>query len=350
MVIYGLVKPMTLSPEVGLKKNATISLFQRHLQALGYVLTVILPVILRTGKRPVIFEKYNGIGDVVCTIPAALELKKRHPGVEFIYNSHPEYVLLPRMGGVTGHVTTIRPIGIVGHWYRFLLSGFYHFASDDDQLDREAADVYIKDFGRPFGLELSGEHPRLHCEPSVMERMKSLLVEKGISGPFVVINTGPSWPVREWPHESWVALVHELKKEGDVQIVQLGTDSHFDIGKVELKPIPGVVSLVNQLTLEESAAIIELADVFVGIDSGLLHIAVSVGTSSVGLWGATSPQFRFSVANRRLFVVSPVECQGCHHRVPRLHWITGCPFDIKCMKEIGVEEVLQKCREGLKTP
>jgi hypothetical protein len=51
--------------------------------------------------------------------------------------------------------------------------------------------------------------------------------------------------------------------------------------------------------------------------------------------------------NRRLFVVSDVECQGCHHRVPRLHWITGCPYDIKCMKAIRVDQVLQACLTGL---
>jgi len=338
---------MTLSPEATPGRKGQASFFRRHLDALGYVLTVIFPIILRTGKRPVIFDKYSGIGDIVCTFPAALELKKRHPGVEFIYNCHEDYACLPRLGGVTNRTTSATYIGVVGYWYRFLLSGFYQFASDDDRPGQEPTDVYIKDFGRIFGTEVSDEHPRLHSELLISQRIKRLLAEKGVSGRFVVIHTGPTWPVREWPHEAWVALAQELKREG-VQIVQLGAQNHLALGAVESKPILGVVSLVRQLTLEESAVLLELGSLFIGVDSGLLHIAVSMGTPSVGLWGATSPQFRFSAANRRLFVVSKVECQGCHHRVPRLHWITGCPFDIKCMKEIGVEEVLQKCRAGLK--
>jgi hypothetical protein len=44
---------------------------------------------------------------------------------------------------------------------------------------------------------------------------------------------------------------------------------------------------------------------------------------------------------RKSLVVSQVECAGCYHRLPRLHWETGCPYDIKCMKTIRVDEVLQ---------
>src|SRR5471032_3360794 len=125
-----------------------IALAKRHLQAAHYVINVILPVILRTGKRPVIFSKYSGIGDIICTFPAALELKKRHPKATFIYNCHLEYACLPRLGGVTTQVTSTEQIGLVGYWYRFLLSGFYAFASDDDDPRIAPKDVFIKDFGR----------------------------------------------------------------------------------------------------------------------------------------------------------------------------------------------------------
>jgi ADP-heptose:LPS heptosyltransferase len=326
------------------------SLIKRHAEALRMVVTVILPIIFRTGSRPVIFSKYSGIGDIVCTFPAALELKKRHPRGTFIYNCHAEFACLPRMGGVTSHVTSIKAIGLVGYWYRFLVGGFYEFASDDDRPDRVPTDVYIKDFGRPYGLVLDDAHPRLQNDPAVVERVKGLLDKKGAKqGPLTVIHAGPSWPVREWPRESWAALVRELEQRGVTNVAQLGTSSHLALGAVDSAAIPGVISLVDQLTLEESCALISLGALFIGIDSGLLHLAVAMRIPSVGLWGATSPQLRFSAENRRLFVVSEVDCQGCHHRVPRLHWITGCPYDIKCMKAIRVETVLDACLKGLGT-
>lgn len=330
----------------GLKK--LFRLGKRHVQAFWYVATMVLPVILRTRSRPVLFSKYSGIGDIICTFPAALELKKRHPGAIFIYNCHHDFACLPRLGCVTDYVTSLIPIGIVGYWYRFLLGEFYLFASDDDNPNAKPSEVYIKDFGRHFGLTLPDDHPQLNHNPATVERVKSLLVKNGIaSGRLILIHAGPSWPVREWPQSAWAALVAELKKQGFAGIVQLGTHNHLALGTVDGNAILGVVSLVDQLTLEESAAIIAQGGLFIGIDSGLLHIAAATGTPAVGLWGPTSPQFRFSPANRRSFAVSKVECQGCQHRSPRLHWITGCPFDIRCMKTISVAEVLSACLNRL---
>jgi ADP-heptose:LPS heptosyltransferase len=320
------------------------ALIRRHTQALWYVLAVVIPILLRTGRRPVIFSKFSGIGDIICTAPVALELKKRHAGAVFIYNCHPDFACLPRLAGVTDRTTSLISIGLVDYWYRFLLAGFYQFASDDDNPRAIPTGVYIKDFGRPFGLTLPDAHPQLQNDPAAVDRVKSLLEKNGLtSDPLILIHTGPSWPVREWPRESWTALVVELKRSGFAGIVQLGTRSHLTIGVVADDSVSGVVSLVDQLTLEESVALIAQGSLFIGIDSGMLHIATAVGIPAVGLWGPTSPQFRFSTANRRSFVTSAAECQGCHHRYPRLHWITGCPYNIKCMKTISVAEVLSAC-------
>jgi ADP-heptose:LPS heptosyltransferase len=142
-------------------------------------------------------------------------------------------------------------------------------------------------------------------------------------------------------------LIHELRGRGFTNIVQVGSARHLAMGTVGAITLPGVLSWVDQLTLEESIALISQANLFVGIDSGMLHIAAAVQTPAVGLWGPTSSHLRFSPANARSFVTSRVECQGCHHRVPRLHWMTGCPFDIKCMKAIQVDEVLKACLSRL---
>ena len=325
-------------------------MLKRQAQAFWYVITVILPIILRTRSRPVLFAKYSGIGDIICTFPAVLELEKRHPGAVFIYNCHQDFACLPRLGGVTSRVTSLPSIGLVGYWYRFLLAGFYLLVSDDDKLGVVPTEVYIKDFGRPFGLTLPDAHPQLYHAAAVTDRVKSLLKKNNVTaGPVILMHVGPSWPVREWPHEHWAVLVSELKRHGFDNIVQIGTRNHLALGTVTGDSIPGVISLVDQLTLEESAALIAQGSLFIGIDSGLLHVAVATGTPAVGIWGPTSPQFRFSKANRRSFVTSTVECQGCHHRNPRLHWISGCPFDIRCMKTISVAEVLSACLTRLKS-
>lgn len=50
----------------------------------------------------------------------------------------------------------------------------------------------------------------------------------------------------------------------------------------------GAVDLVGQLSLPEVAAVLARADLFVGNDSGLMHIAAATGTPTLGLFGPTS--------------------------------------------------------------
>ena len=325
------------------------SLIARHAVALGYVFRVILPVILRTGRRPVIFSRYTGMGDIICTVPAALELKKRHPGATFIYNCLADFAPVPKMAGVAERMTSLKPIGLVGHWYGFLLSGFYHFAHGDDLPDSGCKEPMVVEFCRQFGLPVVEEHPALSSPPDAQERAGRILVRNNLDRePLILLHPGPSWPVREWPRENWIHLVAELRARGFTNIAQLGVGQYVNFGKVAVDTIPGTVSLVDQLSIEECFAVIARARLFIGIDSGLLHIAASTRTPAVGLFGMTLPEFRFSKNYRKDFVVNRVECAGCEHRKPRLHWVTGCPYDIKCMKTMKVDEVLQTCLAKLK--
>ncbi|XHR28015.1 MAG: glycosyltransferase family 9 protein [Chthoniobacteraceae bacterium] len=319
-------------------------LVMHHLRAAWYAITVALPIILRTGRRPVIFNKWSGIGDIICTFPAVIELKKRHPNAAHIYNCHPEYTCLPKLGGITDKTTSFPDVGVVGYWYRFLLAGYYNFASDDDKPEVTPTDVYIKDFGRSHGVAVGEMHPCLDLSEENIREIHPLLAQKGISDQtMVVIHPGPSWPVREWPLDHWKTLVSELHQNGLTNVVQLGVAKHLALGEIAQPEIPGTVSLVDQLTLEQTVTLISQASLFIGIDSGLLHIAAATRTPAVGLWGPTSPHLRFCGEIRKSFITSNAACQGCHHRHPRLHWMTDCPKGIACMKTISVNEVMAAC-------
>jgi ADP-heptose:LPS heptosyltransferase len=320
------------------------ALLARHWQALVFVFTVIVPLILRKRRRPVIFSRWSGMGDIICTIPAAMELKQRHPGATFIYNCHPDFAAVPRLTGIAGRITSLEPIGLIGHWYRFLLAGFYHFAHGDDLPDSGSREPMVVEFCRQFNLPVTEEHPALSVTDSVRKRVLALFAEKKLdSTTLVLVHPGPSWPVREWPRENWTRLVAELRQRGFTNIAQLGVGRYLNFGKVDVQVIPGAVSLVDAFTIEECIAAIAQANLFVGIDSGLLHIAAGTRTPSVGIFGMTLPEYRFSKNFRKYFVTNRVECAGCEHRKPRLHWLTSCPYDIKCMKTLGVDEVLRAC-------
>jgi ADP-heptose:LPS heptosyltransferase len=328
-----------------LMKNP-FALLQRHAQACWYVLTVVVPIILRTGKRPVIFSRFAGMGDIINSFPAALELKKKHIGAPFIYNCDTISACLPRMGGVTNLVTSSRQIELVGHWYCPILAGFYRFASDDDDLTKDDTLNSIVAFGQNQGVEIGETHPQLFVSEDAKQTARKAMGQlSSVIAPLIVIHAGPSSRVRQWPREHWMALIQKLHLLGYKKILQIGAraGSYASADKAENAPLPGAFSLVEQLSLDQSIALISLADLYVGIDSGLLHAAASVRTPAVSIWGPTSPQFRLSAEERKFSVTSTVECQGCHHRMPRLHWENGCPQDILCMRTLDADTVLQAC-------
>ncbi len=326
------------------KVHSIFAVIARHLAALLYVVRNVLPVILRSGRRPVAFSRWSGMGDIICTFPAALELKKRHPSATFLYNCHPDFAPVVLMAGVADQCTHCTHDGVAGHWYRFLFGGFYHFAHGDDIPGETSKESMVAEFCRQFGLPVQDEHPRIQPPLDVRNRARTRLIEAGLDpDALIIIHPGPSWPVREWPFEKWQELVSGLRQQGFTDIVQIGVGRYSTVGKVRVNDVPGTVSLVDKLSLEEAFAVISCAKLYIGIDSGPLHIAAAVGAPAVGLFGMTSPHTRFSRAYIRSFVISKVSCQGCYHRLPRVDWITGCPNDIQCMRTLPVDAVLCAC-------
>jgi ADP-heptose:LPS heptosyltransferase len=317
-----------------------------QVKRLWFLVRTVLPLLIRTRTRPVLFSRPGALGDIICTFPAALELKKRHPKAIFIYSCHQDFASLPGMGAVTKQVTSAQ-FTKASRW-AFLFSAIYQFEYGDERPDSASVETIIAEFCRRQGVAVDDAHPHLQVASAVLSKVKRLLEADGIQqGPLILIHPGPSWPVREWPRESWISLVEALRSRGFTNIIQLGVGKHVQLGSLPGIAIPNVRSLADQLTVEETVALVSLSQLLVGIDSGLLHIAASLRTPAVGMFGTTSPQFRFSKKSSCSFVVSNVECQGCHHRIPRLHWMTGCPYGIKCMKDIRMDEILSVCLSKL---
>jgi len=326
--------------------SRVLALLRRHIAALGYVGGVILPIILKTGRRPVIFSRELGLGDIICTIPAARELMKRHPGATFIYNCYADFAAVPKLGGIADLVTSLREVTLIGYWYRFLLAGYYDFSNGDPLVVRTT----IKDFCQQFDVPIHEDHPHLQADSASRARAEEILSARDVgTESLILFHPGPTMPVKEWPRESWTKLVALLHERGFHNIAQLGVAKYPVFGAVAIEPIPGAVSLINALSVEEMMGAISLARLYIGIDSGPLHIAAALGIHSVGIFGATLPPHLFVEAANRAFVVSQVECRGCGHYNATTPYTTDCPYHIRCMQTVGAEEVLSACLAQLGT-
>ena len=136
----------------------------------------------------------------------------------------------------------------------------------------------------------------------------------------------------------------------DAVILQFGL-TRAD-GTDEYDNLTGVQSMVNRVKSDELVALVAGCDLLVSIDSGPVHLAGAVGTPVVGLFGAVNPQYRLPPESPAVGLFGNVPCLFCHHAAPCGHWQTGCPNDIRCMKELDVQPVSKlsnQCFQNTKT-
>ncbi len=108
-----------------------------------------------------------------------------------------------------------------------------------------------------------------------------------------VVGLGPTAnsAYKMWPAERFAALFHRLAAgplPGAIPAVFAGPGAAERAGSAPLlAALPNAIDLVGRLTLPQAAAAIQRCAVYVGNDSGLMHLAAAAGAPTIGLCGAT---------------------------------------------------------------
>ena len=161
----------------------------------------------------------------------------------------------------------------------------------------------------------------------------------------------PRMPEKRWPLERFAELVKRLIGSMDAHILILGSASERRIVNRFMEHIgsdANVLNLVGRTKLKQSAALIQRCDLFIGNDSGPMHIAAAVGTPVIGIFGPTNP-----VKNRpwgtysdAVVVRHPLPCSPCYVAFSGNVDCTN-PNRLECMTSIGVDEVFEAVKSML---
>ncbi len=110
-------------------------------------------------------------------------------------------------------------------------------------------------------------------------------------GPWLVLGPTANWEPKVWPAERFVAVARALTAPGGAlagaRIAVLGGPGAAERAMAQpvLAALPGAVDLVGTLSLPEVAAVLRRAALYLGNDSGLMHLAGAAGAPVVGLFG-----------------------------------------------------------------
>lgn len=163
-----------------------------------------------------------------------------------------------------------------------------------------------------------------------------------INGPIVAVVIGSSWESKNWFFEGYRDLAKHFIDSGEWQVVLLGDRSQEGLSLQLAEDInsPSLTNLVAKTSLLEVAAVLKVAEVAVGPDSGPAHMAGAVGTPYVSLFGPTSAQRVAPYGSEHLVVQSGVACAPCYKK--------RCPgLSRRCMRKITVTQVRGKIYEAL---
>jgi ADP-heptose:LPS heptosyltransferase len=286
---------------------------------------------------------------LICTFPAVLALRNRYPDGIIVYSVWKSFKAIVEMSRVADYVVEM-------DWskempkveYRDYDFRYQPWLEGEQLRGREHLHL-VDDFAQTLDVTLISRQPRLYVPPNASALMRKWLAPLRKRTKYIIgIHVGPSWPVREWTIEGWTKLVALMCENLDCTVIQLGSDVHTAKGNVKIARIFGAEDWIGKLNLEESVATLKQLNLFIGIDSGLLHAAGAVGTRTVGLFGPINPKLRLPPETPSVAVTADVPCLGCHHRLPCLHWQENCPNEIQCMNSIKAADVFKAVLEFVK--
>ena len=155
------------------------------------------------------------------------------------------------------------------------------------------------------------------------------------SGPIVIIHPGASWHGRRWKNERFALVADRLIAEHNARLILAGSHSDREIAeKIADNMKNSVMITTGETTVREFIGLLEQSDVFLGLDSGPMHMASATGTKIVALFGpahfnAVSPwgNGHIILSHQENFPCSPCDQTVCRE-----------PGN-SCMDAIQVEEV-----------
>ena len=335
------------------------------------------------------------IGDVVFTTPAVRALRRRFPDAHITYLVEPaaapivatnphinEVIVVPRRAGLASETRLVRRLRSA----RFDVAIDFHGgprASLLTWLSGAPLRIGYEVVGRSWMYTLRVERPRelrarhsvvnqwdlltplgidgpsrdrdaveMHIDPATARAVAGRLAQAGITSGdrLAVVHVSAGNPFRRWPIESFVAVAAGLSAR-DARchvIVTSGPSERDAAAKVIAESRARLAASerhrvldLGELSLTELRAVLNDAAIYIGGDSGPLHVAATSRVPIVGLYGPTLPArsapWRPDDWRAEAVEVADLPCRPCDQR--------RCePGDFRCLARITPEQVLEAAR------
>jgi ADP-heptose:LPS heptosyltransferase len=140
---------------------------------------------------------------------------------------------------------------------------------------------------RPLGIRGPRVEFRVPREQTAQESMQRFVSSGGLNR-YALLNPGAGWNSKLWPHERLAAVANHLHAKHRLQSIVIWAGDREKAWAMEIvEKSLGSSILAPSTSLPELSELCRRAAVFVGSDTGPLHLAAAVGTSCVAMYGPT---------------------------------------------------------------
>ncbi|MEC4748759.1 putative lipopolysaccharide heptosyltransferase III [Methylomicrobium sp. Wu6] len=171
-----------------------------------------------------------------------------------------------------------------GWWKRFFMQRWTEF--DDVNTHTVLQHLKLADLlAIPRSYELVP--PQIGAAGRLAERFEFVTANSG----YAVLHPHPQWTYKRWTVAGWVEIGHYLNSLGFTVVLSGGPaeEEVAYVADIAAKLPPGTVNLAGQVSLAELAYIIGHAELFIGPDTGITHMAAATGVAVITLYGPTNP-------------------------------------------------------------
>lgn len=337
--------------------------------------------------KTILLLRLRRIGDIVMTTPSIRALRTSYPRAALIYLVEDPYrelvegmpdldevIVLPRRLSVREFFSRMRslrrrgPFDILIDFHggprAFWITLFsrarlkighrlkYKHVFYDVTLPRNSGAEGVHSVEDHFALvraagTQAAEIPRTRVAPPLLEEEARVdrLLNTDLPGDrrIVVLHVGAGNRFRDWGSDNLKELIPRILELPRTAVALIGGAQDSSTARFLTSPPSELVcDMTGRLNLREVRNLISRAALFVGPDSGPMHIASTTDTPIVAYFGPTLPAHFAPWKARARLLESAQDCRPCRQR-ECLHG------DIRCLRDITVEEVIEAVRLSLQT-
>lgn len=288
------------------------------------------------GVTSVTLLEGTGLGG---TLEAARALRKRGFAAALVFPKGFREAALVRLAGIPVRA------GLDTDHRALLLSHPVAFTREDWN------EHHAKQFAKvlsPLGILLKDEGLSFPVSEQDRAEASRLLSGAGVAEPFAAFHIAASKAPRAWHPERFAQVAKALEAAAGLRPVLLGTPGDGPVHQAFLAGCPSAVDLAGKTTLGTMAAVLERAALFVGNDSGPMHVAAAAGTKVVAVFGPGAPRKTapYLAADRVRVVYAALPCSPC--RQAFWHECSPSPSGKPpCIESIRPDAVIRACLEVL---